>query len=299
VAATREITEVEELAVSSAAQPTAATPAVRDVVIESLLVSRTPSRWRLRDRKGLRLLSPVLVVAIWQAASSTGILSEQTLTSPWQIAKTTWDMTSTGELPHDLAASLLRVVIGLSIGIAVGLTAGSVAGLSRLGEGLVDPLMQMVRGVPILALVPLFVIWFGIYEEPKLLIISLGAAVHIYINVYGGIRNVDARLVEAGTVLGLGRRQMLIHVIIPGALPQALIGLRMAIGTSWLLLVVAEQINATHGLGHLLDYGTQFLRTDVIVMVLAIYAVLGLLSDLLVRYLERKALSWRQAFVGT
>jgi sulfonate transport system permease protein len=194
--------------------------------------------------------------------------------------------------------SLGRVVKGLTLGVLAGTVLALVAGSSRLGEDLIDPPVQMIRTIPVLALTPLFILWFGIGETPKVLMIALGTTFPIYLNTYAGIRGIDARLVDAAKTLGLGRLSVVRRVILPGALPGFLTGLRYSAGIAWLVLVVGEQINASSGIGYLITEARAAFRTDVIVLGLAIYGVLGLLTDLIVRTIEGRALSWRPNFLG-
>jgi sulfonate transport system permease protein len=168
-----------------------------------------------------------------------------------------------------------------------------VAGLSRWGEDSIDPPVQMLRTLPHLGLVPLFIIWFGIGETPKIALVALGVAFPLYLNVHGGIRGVDARLMEAASVLGFTRREQIQHVVLPAALPHALVGLRLSLGIAWLTLIVGEQVNADAGLGYLINNAREFSRTDVIVVGLLVYAAMGLITDTGVRLLERRALRWR------
>ena len=203
-----------------------------------------------------------------------------------------------GELQQHLWVSLGRVLRGLGIGIGVGVTLALLSGLFRLGEDLLDPPLQMLRTLPILALVPLFILWFGIGETPKIALVALGTMFPIYLNTYAGIRGIDNKLVEAATTLSLSRAELIVHVILPGALPGALVGLRYSLGIAWLILVISEQINASAGIGYLMTNAREFLRTDVIVVGLVVYSLLGLATDALVRVLERRVLVWRVAFAG-
>ena len=244
-----------------------------------------------------RFLSSVILVLAWQAASSTGLVSPRTLASPAQILATTWTMVASGELPWNLLVSLGRAGAGLAIGVAAGTVLAVVAGLSRLGEDLVDAPVQMLRTLPFLALVPLFILWFGIGEAPKIALVALGTSFPIYLNLYAGIRGVERRLTEMGRVFGLSRTGLIRHVVLPGALPSALVGLRYSLATAWLSLVVAEQVNANSGIGYLINDARDFLRTDVIMVGLLTYALLGLGADAVVRLLERRLLAWRAAIV--
>jgi sulfonate transport system permease protein len=257
----------------------------------TFLKAASPARFR-------RFATPVLIVLAWQAGASLGLIPSRLVASPAAILDSMWTLTATGELPRHLAVSLSRVGVGLAIAIVVGVAFALVAGLSRLGEDAVDAPLQMVRTMPHLALVPLFILWFGIGEVPKIALVALGALFPIYLNLFAGIRGVDPKLVEAANTLGLSRGELIRHVILPGALPSALIGLRYALGVAWLSLVVGEQINAQAGIGYMMMDAREFLRTDIIMVGLLVYALLGLGADQLVRALERGALVWRPSLVS-
>ena len=152
--------------------------------------------------------------------------------------------------------------------------------------------------LPFFGLVPVFIVWFGIGQLPKVLLIAIGASIPLYLNTFAGIRSVDHQFAELGQVLRLSRWEKLRHVVLPGALPQALVGLRQSLGVSWLALVVAEQLNVSNGLGYMINQATQFLQNDVIFVALAVYTLLGLLTDSLVRLLERRALVWRRGLLA-
>jgi sulfonate transport system permease protein len=245
-----------------------------------------------------RWISPVAIVVVWQLASSTGLLAEDELASPVRVVRAAVDVIASGELPEGLAVSLARVVAGFLLGAVVGLALGVWSGLSRWGGLLVDPPVQMLRTLPHLALVPLFILWFGVQETPKVLLVALGVLFPIYLNVHAGVRGVDPKLLEMARVSGFDRREVLRHVVVPGALPSALTGLRLALGIAWLSIVVAETVSSD-GLGYLINDAREFLRTDVIVVGLVVYALLGLGTDALVRRVERRALRWRPAISGT
>jgi sulfonate transport system permease protein len=249
----------------------------------------------------VRLLSPLAAVGLWQAASSTGILPASKLASPASIVHTAYDLVvhnspTYGTLQASLLASLERWAIGLAIGVAVGVLLAVFTGLSLVGEAVADPILQGLRGVPLLGLIPLFIVWFGIGQLPKVLFVVLSALFPMYINTFAGIRGVDAKLGELGHVLGLRRTEMIRHIVLPGALPAALTGLQLSVVFSMLALVVGEQINATSGLGFMITQAEQFLDNSVIMVALIVYAILGLLANGAVRLLERKALAWRRDF---
>jgi sulfonate transport system permease protein len=262
--------------------------------------ARSPAR-RRRGRRWYRLISPVAVVGLWQAASSTGILPASKLVSPASIAHTAYTLVVTnsptyGTLQQSLLTSFERWAVGFSLGIIIAVLLAVVTGLSRVGEAAVDPILQALRSIPLLGLIPLFIVWFGIGELPKVLFVLLSALFPMYLNTFAGIRGVDSKLGELGHVLGLRRSEMIRHIVLPGALPQALTGLQLSVISSLLALVVGEQINATSGLGFMITQAQQFLNNSVIMVALIVYAILGLLLNGAVRLLERKALAWRRDF---
>ena len=263
----------------------------------SRISSTRPRRWAVDIVRLRRFASPIALVLLWQAASMGGLISPRTLAAPSAVLAATWNLTLSGELGHHLGISLARAAVGLAIGVSLGTALALLSGLSRRGEDIVDAPIQMIRTLPFLGLVPLFILWFGIGEPPKIALIALGTTFPIYLNLFAGIRGVDVKLVEAARVFGLDRRAQIRHVILPAALPSGLVGLRYALGVAWLSLVIAEQINASAGIGYLINDARDFLRTDIIVVGLLVYAQLGLLVDALVRGLERRALAWRPALL--
>ncbi|WP_392888630.1 ABC transporter permease [Pseudomonas migulae] len=252
--------------------------------------------WRTPDAL-LRLLSPIALLLLWELASQAGLIPQRVIAAPSQIGGTLWAMIASGELGKHLLVSLQRALVGLSIGVSIGVVAALISGLSKRGEVILDSPLQMLRTIPSLALVPLFILWFGIGEFTKIALIVTGTTFPVYLNLFAGIRNIDPKLIEAANTLGLSRRELIWHVILPGSLPSFFVGLRYSLGISWLALVFVEQINTTAGIGFLASDARDFMRTDVIVICLLIYSVLGLLIDGLIRTLERFALAWRPTFV--
>ena len=258
--------------------------------------------WR---RSGwLRLISPVIVLIAWQTLSTTGVVSQQklpSLTTLWTTAAhlITTDSPTYGTLQHAMLISLERVAIGFVIGGGLAMILATIAGLSRFGENAIDPIVQALRTLPLFGLIPVFIVWFGIGESPKITLVALAAAVPLYLNTFAGIRGVDSTFFELGQVLGLKRGEMIRNIILPGALPTILVGLRQSLGTAWLALVVAEQINANAGLGFIINQGEQFLQQNVIFVALIVYLILGLLTDYIVRLIERRALTWRRGILET
>jgi sulfonate transport system permease protein len=253
---------------------------------------RTPKRWR-------RLLTPTAIVVVWEGASRAGLLPPEKLSPPSEVVRTGWRLAADGTLATHLVDSLTRAGTGLLIGGTLAIVLGSLAGLLRLGDDLIDPPVQMARMLPHLALVPLLIIWVGIGEELKITLVSLGSFFPIYFNVYAGIRDIDERLVEAAKTCGLGALARVRHVVLPGTLPALFLGLRLAIGAAWLSLVVGETVATQSGIGFLMMEAREFSQTDVVVLGLLIYALLGLLSDLLLRVAERRTLVWRRGLRAT
>ncbi len=254
------------------------------------------SRKRRTPRALIKVISPLVLVLFWQLASTEGWLSDNTLASPVKVLAKARELVGTGDLQSAIAASAGRVGLGLVFGLSTAVVLAVLSGLFRWGEDIVDAPIQMLRTIPVVGLIPLLIIWFGIGEEPKVILIALGVFFPLYLNLFAGIRGTDPNLVEAGRTVGLTRWGQIVHVILPAALPSALVGLRYSIGVSWLILVFAETINATSGIGFLINQAREFYETDTIVLCLVLYALLGLIADVLVRLLERILLSWRPTF---
>jgi sulfonate transport system permease protein len=260
---------------------------------EAAVVTAEPPPRRRRLPNLRRWISPIVLVLLWQLASATGVLPPSKLSAPWTILGTARSLIADGQLGDAFAVSLRRVAIGFTLGLVIGVVLGGLAGLSRWGDALVDPPVQMLRTLPFLGLIPLFILWFGIGETPKIALIALGVAFPLYVNVHAGIRDTDPGLMEAARVLGFGRWQRIRHVVLPSAASHTLVGLRLGLATAWLSLIVGEQINADSGLGYLINNARDFLRTDIVLVGLLVYAMLGLTTDAIVRLLERWVLRWR------
>ncbi len=241
----------------------------------------------------VRPLSPLAVILLWQLASWTGVLNSATLASPVDLAHTAWRLIQSGQLGDAIVVSSRRAALGFLLGAGVAIVAATIVGLSKIGDALLDPIMQALRMLPIFGLVPLFIIWFGIKEEPKIYLVALFVIVPIYLNLVAALRDIDRDLTEVAGVLRLNRLERLRDLYVPQVLPGFLVGLRQSLGAAWIALIVAEQVNAGAGLGYLINNARDFLQTDVIVVGLLCYAVLGLLTDSIVRLLERRALRWR------
>lgn len=239
---------------------------------------------------------PVLLLTVWQVAVSTGFLSSRILPAPSAVLAAGWELLRSGEIWSHLAISGWRAGIGFAIGGGLGLLLGFITGLSKWGERFLDSSAQMIRNVPHLALIPLVILWFGIDESAKIFLVALGTLFPIYLNTYHGIRNVDPALVEMARSYGLSGFSLFRQVILPGALPSILVGVRFALGFMWLTLIVAETISANAGIGYLAMNAREFLQTDVVVLAILLYAVLGKLADVAARTLERVWLRWHPAY---
>jgi sulfonate transport system permease protein len=270
--------------------------------LAATVVSGGSARHRGRGRAWQRAISPVVAVGLWQAASSSGIIPASKLASPASIAHTAYGLVvnnspTYGTLQASLLASLERWAIGFVLGVAIAVLLAIITGLSSTGETIIDPILQALRGIPLLGLIPLFIIWFGIGQLPKVLFVLLSALFPMYLATFAGIRGVDSKLGELGHVLGLRRSELIRHIVLPGALPAAMTGLQLSVVASMLALVVGEQINATSGLGFMITQAQQFLNNSVIMVALIVYAILAVLANGAVRLLERKVLAWRRDFV--
>lgn len=256
---------------------------------------RSASSWR---DAALPWLVPIALLLAWQAAAALGAMSTRVAPAPLDVLKAGWQLAASGELPLHLWASFKRAAIGFAIGGGIGFALGLLNGAFRWADRLFDTSVQMIRNVPHLALIPLVILWFGIDEEGKLFLVALGVLFPIYLNTLHGIRSVDPALVEMGRSYGLNGWQLFAQVILPGALPSILVGVRFALGFMWLTLIVAETISATNGIGYMAMNAREFLQTDVVVLAILLYALLGKLADVAARLLERRSLRWNGAYAA-
>lgn len=242
--------------------------------------------------RGLPWLLPILAIGAWQILSDVGVLSSKILPAPTDVLKAAWHLTQTGELVQNILISFRRAVMGLLIGGSVGFMLGLLNGMSLLAEKFFDTSVQMIRNIPHLAMIPLVILWFGIGEEAKVFLVALGVLFPVYVNTLHGLRSVDAGLIEMGRVYGLRSWSLFWTVILPGALPSILVGIRFALGIMWLSLIVAETIASDSGIGYMAMNAREFMQTDVVVLSILLYALLGKLADVIARWLERFSLQW-------
>ncbi|WP_153062634.1 ABC transporter permease [Metasolibacillus meyeri] len=241
---------------------------------------------------------PAIVLILWQTASSLEWISAQLFPPPLTIIQSFYEVIVSGELWHHLKFSVMRAMSGFIIGGGLGLLFGLVVGLYKRSEQLLDPTIQMLRTVPLLAITPLFILWFGFGELSKILLISMGAFFPMYVNAFLGVRNVDAKLFDVARILEFSRFKQISKVILPGAMPNVLSGVRLSLSASWLCLVVAELMGADKGIGYLIQDARAYMRTDIVFVGICVFAIAGKLTDSFVRLLERKLLAWQDSYRG-
>lgn len=253
---------------------------------------------RATGQRLLPWLVPVLLVVAWQLSSSQGWLSTRVLPAPVDVVAAFWTLAASGELWTHVKVSASRALVGLAIGGGLGLLLGLLTGSVRFFETLLDSSVQMVRNIPALALIPLVILWFGIDEAAKLFLIAVAVFFPIYLNTFHGIRNVDPGLIEMGRTYGLSRWGLYTQIILPGAMSSILVGLRFSLGLMWVILIVAETISAQAGIGYLTMNAREFLQTDIVLVGILLYALLGKLADVFARGLERYWLRWHPGYQG-
>lgn len=241
-------------------------------------------------------LVPIALIVGWQVASSSGWLATRILPAPLDVLKAAWALAASGELWTHVKVSAWRALSGLAIGGGLGLALGLLTGSVKFVETLLDSSLQMVRNIPALSLIPLVILWFGIDESAKLFLISVSVFFPIYLNTFHGIRNVDPGLIEMGRSYGLSRWELYTQIILPGALSSILVGLRFSLGLMWVILIVAETISAQAGIGYLTMNAREFLQTDIVLVGILLYALLGKLADVFAKGLERYWLRWHPGY---
>ncbi|NOU94149.1 ABC transporter permease subunit [Paenibacillus sp. LMG 31456] len=267
----------------------------------AISVPEEPGKSKQRERMRTIIrgsILPLSVLLLWQIIGSTGLVTKTILPTPVEITKSFIELLISGELYKHLQISLFRAAVGFLLGGGLGLLFGVLVGLFRRFEDSVDPSIQMLRTIPHLAITPLFILWFGFGEFSKILLIAKGAFFPLYVNTFLGIRGVDSKLFDVARVLEFSRFKQITKLVLPAALPNVLLGLRLSIGVAWLGLVVAELMGSSEGVGYLILDARQFSQTSIVFVGIAIFAFVGKGSDSVVRYFEKKMLKWRDNFNG-
>lgn len=241
---------------------------------------------------------PILLVAVWQAAGSLQLIAPNLLPTPIAISKQFISLVQSGTLWEHFTISTFRALSGFLVGGLTGLFLGLFTGLGKMAERTLDPSVQMLRTIPLLSLIPLFILWFGIGEFSKILMISLGAFFPVYVNTFLGIRSVDVKLYDVSRIFEYSKLQLLTRLILPAALPNILLGVRLALGVAWLVLVVAEMMGTSSGIGYMIQDARAYSQTDIVFVGIIIFAIIGKLSDSIVRMLEARLLRWRETYKG-
>ncbi|MDZ8093483.1 MULTISPECIES: aliphatic sulfonate ABC transporter permease SsuC [unclassified Nostoc] len=235
---------------------------------------------------------PIVLIILWQILVKSGWLSTRVLPAPSDVILAGVRLSRSGELWRNLIISTIRAVIGFLLGGSIGFGLGLLNGLARPAEEYLDTSVQMIRNIPHLALIPLVILWFGIGEEAKVFLVALGVFFPIYLNTFHGVRTVDPELIEMAKSYGLHGWSLFKRVIFPGALGSIIVGLRYALGIMWLTLIVAETITLDSGIGYMAMNAREFMQTDVVVLSILLYALLGKLADVAAKALEQKWLRW-------
>jgi sulfonate transport system permease protein len=239
---------------------------------------------------------PLTLIVAWQVAAQVGWLSSRILPAPWAVAQAFWTLAESGELWTHLRTSLWRAATGFAIGGGLGLLLGLLNGGVKRAETLLDTTLQMIRNIPALALIPLVILWFGIDETAKLFLLAVGVFFPVYLNTFHGIRSADQGLIEMARSYGVSGWPLYRDVILPAALPSILVGVRFSLGLVWVLLIVAETISAQAGIGYMTMNAREFLQTDIVLVGILLYALLGKGADLFSRALERHFLRWNPSY---
>ncbi|GED71604.1 sulfonate ABC transporter permease [Brevibacillus reuszeri] len=271
------------------------------VANRSEAITKKQKRLRISEKAimaGKGMLLPAVTLVIWQLAGMLGLVSKTMLPTPVEIAQSAVELVVSGELFGHLQVSITRAALGFVVGGAIGLLTGLAVGFSSRVEQTLDPSVQMLRTIPHLAVIPLFILWFGFGEFSKVLLIAKGAFFPLYVNTFLGIRNVDSKLFDVARVLQFSRWKQITQLVLPAALPNILLGVRLSLGAAWLGLVVAELMGSSEGVGYLIMDARQFSQTSIVFVGIIIFAIVGKATDSLVRYFEKKWLRWRDSYSG-
>ena len=259
---------------------------------EYKVVSRMTS-WQKSYPNWVSIVSILCLLAIWELICQSGVVSSLFLPAPTAIISALLQMIADGEIGVSLAASLYRILAGFFIGSLVGLAVGLVTGTSALMDKIGTPIVNAIYPIPKIALLPLFILWLGIGELSKVTIIALGVFFPVAMNTYSGVKNVDILLLKVAASFNASWWMTMKSVVLPNALPMIFAGLRLAAGTSLLLLVAAEMIAAQVGIGALILHYGDLMITDRLMAGVIVLSLLGLVFNLILQFLERKAIPWK------
>lgn len=260
-------------------------------------LARPHSRRRL-PRWLVGAIFPLAAIVLWELLARAGMISSRLIPPPSEIGATIADLAASGALLDHLLSTTGRVLAGFALGATVGTVLGAATGVSPRFGALFDPSLQALRNIPSIAWTPLFILWFGIFETSKVLMIALGVFFPVYLTFSGAIASVDRKLVEVGRVYGLGTAALIRRILFPASLPTYVIGLRNGLGLGWMFVVAAEFLGASRGLGYLLVDGQQTGRPAVIIASIVLFALLGKLTDRLLAGTGTRFTRWQDGFVG-
>ncbi|MFY8115876.1 MAG: ABC transporter permease [Rhabdaerophilum sp.] len=257
-----------------------------------------PGAWGRRLPDGLGLVVPILVAILWEVLVRQGLVSGRLLPPPSRIAGTLMELSQGGELLRHVIATSARVFSGFALGVLAGTLLGALCGYSTLSRRLMDPALQGLRAVPSIAWVPLFILWFGIFEASKVALIAVGVFFPVYLGIMGAILGIDRKIVEVGRVFRLTPLGLVRRILLPAILPSFVLALRGGLGLGWMFVVAAEFMGASEGLGYLLVDGQQLGKPDQIVAAILLFAVLGKITDGILSALFAPLLRWQDVYAG-
>ncbi|MCM3477875.1 MAG: ABC transporter permease subunit [Caldibacillus thermoamylovorans] len=252
------------------------------------------NRWY--NNQAVPWVLPVVVIILWQVLGQYKIIASSILPTPLEVIDASIRLWESGELQQHILISTQRALTGFIIGGLIGFILGLLNGTVLFFEKTTDTTVQMIRTIPHLALIPLVILWFGIGESAKVFLVALGVMFPIYINTFNGIKNVDRKLIEMGSIYGLTKWKLFSNIILPGALASILVGVRYALGVMWTSLIVAETIGTDAGIGYLATNAREFMQMDIVVLTIVVYAILGKLSDVIAKLFEHQLLKWNPAY---
>jgi sulfonate transport system permease protein len=258
---------------------------------------RNSQQWKHSGFSWVRgMILPMVLLIFWEILSQTGILPLNLLPAPSTVIATIGELALSGELFRHVGITLYRVLLGFLIGSILATIFGALTGYSQLMKQLLDPLLQALRNIPSLAWVPLFILWMGIYETSKVMLIAVGVFFPVYLNLMSGIEGVDRKLVEVGRVYRLNGWQLFHRVFLPATLPSYIVGLRSGLGLGWMFVVAAEIMGASQGLGFLLIDGETTGRPAIIMASILLFAIFGKLTDTVLAVIGKRLLHWQDAY---